>query len=282
MKTYGQVLIDLENQITKQEMEKGAARLIMQHVLAKSGSDFFLFLNEESETTKVQEMQDILTKYLNYTPLQYLLGYTYFYGYKFKVNDKVLIPRFDTENLVELVLKKYNDVSSLIDVGTGSGNIAVVLAKKLKKCHVYASDISTEALEIAKKNAKENEADITFYAGDLLEPFIQNDIHVPLIVSNPPYVALDDKEVGSFVAGKEPALAIYARSNGLEVYERILKQVPSVLEKHGIMILEIGYKQAKDVTKLAKKYLGQDILVNVYQDINGLDRVIEIIKENGQ
>ncbi|MFA7101485.1 MAG: hypothetical protein WC196_07160, partial [Bacilli bacterium] len=116
MKTYGQVLIDLENQITKQEMEKGAARLIMQHVLAKSGSDFFLFLNEESEPEKVQEMQDILTKYLNYTPLQYLLGYTYFYGYKFKVNDKVLIPRFDTENLVELVLKKYNDVSSLIDV----------------------------------------------------------------------------------------------------------------------------------------------------------------------
>ena len=276
MNTYQNVLKEFEAQINKKEMETVAARLIMQHVLQKEGSDFFLFLNQAADPQKVKEMQELLNRYLNYTPLQYLFGYTYFYGLKFKVNEEVLIPRFDTENLVSVVLEEFKEATALIDVGTGSGNIAVVLALKMPDCKVYACDISEGALKVARENATANKATVYFKAGNLLEPFIEEGIQVPLIVANPPYIAIDDKEVGELVRNKEPSLALFARKNGLAIYEELFKQASKVLTPEGAVVVEIGYRQAEAIKELAYHYLGIKLEIKVHQDLNGLDRVVSI------
>ena len=214
------------------------------------------------------------TKRLNNNePVQYIVGNVDFYGYIFDVNKNVLIPRRETEELTEKVLKRIQEFTKLviIDVGTGSGAIAVTLSKKLDT-HVYASDISNDALEVAKKNSFNNEANVSFLQGDMLEPYIKNNIKVDVIVSNPPYIK-ENEVIEDVVKNNEPHLALYAKNDGLEFYESILKNAKKVLNDKFLIAFEIGESQANDVKDLAKKYLN-DVIVEIEKDLSDKDRFV--------
>lgn len=214
------------------------------------------------------------TKRLNNNePVQYIVGNVDFYGYIFDVNKNVLIPRRETEELTEKVLKRIQEFTKpvIIDVGTGSGAIAVTLSKKLDT-HVYASDISNDALEVAKKNSFNNEANVSFLQGDMLEPYIKNNIKVDVIVSNPPYIK-ENEVIEDVVKNNEPHLALYAKNDGLEFYESILKNAKKVLNDKFLIAFEIGESQANDVKDLAKKYLN-DVIVEIEKDLSDKDRFV--------
>ena len=210
-------------------------------------------------------------------PVQYIVGEVDFYGYLFKVNENVLIPRFETEQLVELTIdyikNLFDKVVDIVDLGTGSGCIAITLKKELD-CNIDAVDISNKALEIATINAKNNGTDIHFYLGDMLKPLNKR---YDVIISNPPYISYDEK-IMDIVKNNEPALALYADNNGLYFYEEILKNCKNYLNERFIIAFEIGYKQAEDIKKLALKYL-DNVKVIIHKDLNKLDRFVFIIGE---
>ena len=219
------------------------------------------------------DINDAIKRLERGEPVQYIVGNVDFYGYILNVNKNVLIPRRETEELVEEVIKRSKSFNNptIIDVGTGSGAIAISLSKELN-CHVYASDISNKALNVAKENAIKNNANITFLQGDMLKPFIDNKIKVDIIVSNPPYIK-EDEEIEDIVKNNEPNLALYAKNNGLEFYESILKDANKVLKEKYLIAFEIGKTQGNDIKLLINKYLG-NVKVEIKKDLSLNDRFI--------
>lgn len=218
-------------------------------------------------------INDAIKRLENGEPVQYVVGNVDFYGYVLNVNKDVLIPRRETEELVEEVMKRSKSFNNptIIDVGTGSGAIAISLSKELN-CHVYTSDISDKALKVAKENAIKNNANITFLQGDMLKPFIDNKIKVDIIVSNPPYIK-ENEEIENIVKNNEPHLALYAKNNGLEFYESILKDANKMLKDKYLIAFEIGKTQGNDIKLLAYKYLG-DVKVEIKKDLSLNDRFV--------
>ena len=207
-------------------------------------------------------------------PVQYIVGEVDFYGSIFKVNNNVLIPRFETEQLVELVIEYINDNFSkkvdILDIGTGSGCIAITLKKNLN-CNVSAIDISDSAIDVAKNNAKINNVDINIFKSDILNNV---DGKYDVIVSNPPYISYDE-EIMDIVKNNEPHNALYADNNGLYYYEEILKNCKKNLNDKFIIAFEIGSTQAKKIKEYANNYL-DNINVYVKKDLNNLDRFVII------
>lgn len=205
-------------------------------------------------------------------PIQYLIGYVDFYNTKLNVNEHVLIPRFETELLVDKAIKllKKKNYSNLIDLCTGSGAIAITLKKNLN-LEIDACDISDKALEVAKKNSLENNTDINFFKLDILKkaPTKKYDC----IISNPPYVKED--EYTSPETKYEPQIALYASNDGLEFYKRILSIAPSILNKNGTIIFEIGATQAEAIKKIAISYFPNS-QITIEKDYNNFDRFIFI------
>lgn len=208
-------------------------------------------------------------------PVQYIVGNVDFYGYNFKVNENVLIPRFETEELVEKTIKyinKYlNKKVDILDLGTGSGCIAITLKKELD-CNVDAVDISPKALEIAKLNAKNNNVDITFYEGDMLNPINKK---YDVIISNPPYIAYNE-EIMEIVKNNEPHTALYAEDNGLKYYKDIISNANKYLKEKSIIAFEIGEKQGKLILEYAKSYF-KDSIITIEKDMQNRDRFVFII-----
>lgn len=206
-------------------------------------------------------------------PVQYIVGNVDFYGYILDVNKNVLIPRRETEELVEEVIKRSKNFDSpvIIDVGTGSGAIAIALSKELN-CHVYASDISNDALRVTKENAEKTNSNITLYQGNMLEPYIKNDIKVDIIVSNPPYIK-ENEEIEDVVRNNEPSIALYAKNNGLEYYESIFKNASKILKDKYLIALEIGETQGEDVKKIALTYLN-NVKVEIKKDLSLKNRMV--------
>ena len=217
-------------------------------------------------------LEDAIKRLDNNEAVQYIVGNVNFYGYELDVNKNVLIPRRETEELVYEVINRSKNFNNpvIIDVGTGSGAIAITLSKELKS-HVYASDISPDALIAAKKNCTKTKADITFYEGDMLKPYIDNNIKVDIIVSNPPYIKLDE-EIEDVVKNNEPHLALYAQDNGLEYYKKILSTAKEILNDKFLIAFEIGNTQANDIKNIVKKYF-KDVKVEVKKDLSDNDRM---------
>ncbi|MBR3199150.1 MAG: peptide chain release factor N(5)-glutamine methyltransferase [Bacilli bacterium] len=228
------------------------------------------YLEKYLEKDKLKEGLKKLEKGL---PVQYIVGNVNFYGNTLKVNENVLIPRFETETLVEKTInyaKKYlKEPLKIIDLGTGSGAIAITLKKELNST-VDAIDISEKALEVAKENAKINKVDINFYKSDMLENVKGK---YDIIISNPPYIAKDE-EVEDVVKNNEPHIALYADNNGLEYYEKILKKAKNHLNKPGIIAFEIGMNQGRKIKNIASKYFDKII---IEKDLTQKDRYIFII-----
>lgn len=216
-----------------------------------------------------------IRQYKEGKPLQYIVGTAPFYDLTLKVNKDVLIPRFETEYLVEKTInyaKKYfSNKINILDIGTGSGAIAISLKKHLDS-NVTASDISAKALEIAKENAINNNAKITFIKSDIFENIKGK---FDIIISNPPYIAYDE-EIEDIVKNNEPHIALYAKDNGLYFYKKIINQAKKYLNKKSILAFEIGMTQGHSLKEYASIYF-KDSKIFVEKDLTGRDRYLFII-----
>lgn len=201
-------------------------------------------------------------------PTQYITQHQEFYGRDFRVTKNVLIPRPETELLVEAVLKLRPDSAEVIDVGTGSGCIAVTLALAGQRS-IIAVDVSSAALDVARQNAAVHDADVQFVEGDLLTSFA--DAAFDVVVSNPPYVPLQDAAgMQREVRDWEPSLALFAGSSGMNVYERLIPQARRALKSGGLLALEMGFGQAQALTSLVRDWHAVEVL----PDLAGIPRVL--------
>lgn len=251
------------------------ARLLLEAVCHTTRND--MLLNPDREVS-----QDECDNYVNYIterekriPLQHILGNQDFMGLEFYVNQHTLIPRQDTEILVETAMKDLHDGMRVLDICTGSGCILISLLHYSNDCVGVGIDISEEALVVAKANAEKllgEEKDYAFYCGDLFEALESNDKY-DIIVSNPPYIRTGVIEtLEPEVKDYEPMAALDGKEDGLYFYRRIINEVGEYLNREGMLFFEIGYDQAEDVSKLMtdKGF----VLVNVKKDYAGLDRVV--------
>lgn len=212
-------------------------------------------------------------------PVQYIVGNVDFFDLNLNVNENVLIPRFETEELVEKLIKYiteyFNYPIKILDMGTGSGCIALTLKKKLNNCTVDASDISIKALEVAKENATKNNLDVNF-----IESNIFNNINskYDCLVSNPPYIAYDE-EIMDIVKNNEPKNALYADNNGLYFYEQILKNVKDYLNEKNIIAFEMGEYQGEKIKNIALKYFPNSKVI-IEKDLQLRDRFVFIFNSN--
>ena len=233
---------------------------------------------ESEELVKVSKnIEKDYQKLLEGYPIQYLIGYVDFYGYKINVNENVLIPRYETEYLVEKTInyskKMFDGKLDILDLGTGSGAISIVLGKKLDS-NVTGVDISDKALEVARNNALQNNININFIKSDMLENVTGK---YDIVISNPPYIDSEEKIMDS-VKKYEPHLALYAKDNGLYFYKNILSNIKPYLKEKFIIAFEIGWWQGKLIETIAKEYF-EDSKVLTLKDLTNRDRYIFVINE---
>lgn len=233
---------------------------------------------ESVELVKVSKnIEKDYQKLLDGYPIQYLIGYVDFYGYKINVNENVLIPRYETEYLVEKTMnyskKMFDSKLDILDLGTGSGAISIALGKKLDS-NVTGVDISDKALEVAKNNALQNNININFIKSDMLENVTGK---YDIVISNPPYIDSEEKIMDS-VKKYEPHLALYAEDNGLYFYKNILSNIKPYLKEKFIIAFEIGWWQGKLIETIAKEYF-EDSKVLTLKDLTNRDRYIFVINE---
>jgi release factor glutamine methyltransferase len=215
-------------------------------------------------------------------PLQYITGESWFNGRKFKVAPGVLIPRLDTEFLMQIFIEKTRDYQDLtvIDVGTGSGILAINAALELPSIRIIATDISEPALEIARENARRFEVQerIEFVHSDLLEDLIHYDLNSDLfLVSNPPYIKLDDPHIEASVKEYEPAQALFARDNGLEYYKKIIQQSNFFEDNLKGIFFEVGFTQGQTVKNMLQSKYPEP--VSILTDMTGKERVVYMLRE---
>ena len=223
-------------------------------------------------------MDEIIKKINNDYPIQYLIGDVDFYGYTIKVDERALIPRFETEGLVDNLIKLIKTQTNyhalkILEIGTGSGCIAITLSKELDTT-VDALDISKDAIDLASSNAVLNNANVNFALGDIKNCTISKKYNI--LVSNPPYVKYD--EPVDPATKYEPQNALFALNNGLEFYEIILKRSKEFLKSKNIIAFEIGCTEGQDITNIAKSYY-PNAYIQVKKDLAGKDRYIFIINE---
>lgn len=222
------------------------------------------------------KLEDGIKRLNNGEPVQYIVGNVDFYGYKINVNKNVLIPRFETEELIfktiNLIKKNLNENIKVLDIGTGSGCISIALKKEIPGLDITAVDISEDALVVAKNNALENNCEINFIKSDL---FNNIDDKYDLIISNPPYISYDE-QIMDIVKKNEPHLALYAKNNGLYFYEEIIKNSSNYLNDKNIIAFEIGYLQANEIKKMTHKYYPNANII-IEKDMQEKDRFVFII-----
>lgn len=258
---------------------KAFTRLIMERVCDIQPHQFLLCKDKELSGKEKEEIYNIVDRLTKYEPIQYIFGKTDFYGFEFQVNPSVLIPRPETEELVEMIVREYlgKDVA-ILDIGTGSGCIAITLKKLLKDADVSAIDISPEALKVAERNAMNNRVSVFFYERNILEPFrtgdsLEEDFDV--IVSNPPYVMEKEKaEMEKNVLDYEPQLALFVSDNDPLIYYRnIARFAEQKLKKKGYLYFEINSKLGNEVVEMLRLLEFKN--VELIQDLSGNDRFVK-------
>ena len=249
------------------------AKILLAFVLCKTKEYLLINQNEEINKDIIKIYETNIEKIINGFPIQYITNKKEFMGLDFFVNESVLIPRNDTEILVEEslnIIKKHN-MHEILDLCTGSGVIAVSIAKNIENAKIIATDISEEALKIAEKNAMQNEVSkrILFKKSDM---FNDIDCLFDLVISNPPYIEEKTIKKLSNEVQKEPQIALNGGKDGLKFYRIIANNAKKVLRKNGYLLLEIGYNQKNDVIKI----LDNSKYKNIYskKDLEGNDRII--------
>lgn len=277
--TYREVLKIAQEQCEKEGIIAQSAVFLLLELSEMESHNLYYEYDNEMDDELNKRFQEALQRLLKQEPLQHILGYEYFYGYKFKVNEDVLIPRPETEELVANVLADYDEYFHgqkvcAIDVGSGSGAIAISLKKEEDNLQMYASDISEKAVAIAKENAQALGVDVTFLVGDMLQPFIDANIKVDILVSNPPYIPVEEQMEKS-VVDFEPHVALFGGEDGLKFYRMIFENAHKVIKEKAILAFEMGYNQKEAMEEEARKYFPTDRMETV-KDLNGKNRMFFI------
>lgn len=250
------------------------AELLLCYVLGTSRA--LLLAHDDMEATEVQieAYQGMIMQYQSGAPLQYMLGTTDFMGLELQVTPAVLIPRFDTECLVERALQLLEPIlqPTVLDICTGSGAIAIAISHYKKDAVVYAGDLSAEALRVATQNNAQCGTTVRFRQGNLLEPFSDLQGKVDLLISNPPYVTTEEMQVLPEDVRQEPRMALWGGEDGLYFYRKIVAAAVTQLNSNGWLAFEVGWQQGDAVRQLLLDHGFDD--VKILQDWQGLDRVV--------
>lgn len=256
--------------------------VLLEYILGKKRADLYCDYGCRLSAGEMARLRRYVEERLDRKPLWHLVGAVEFYGLSMRVNDRVLIPRPETELLVERALEELgrlprHRVRYVADIGTGSGNIAIAVARSARGVFVYATDLSTEALAVAESNARAHgvEGEISLLSGDLLDPFTGGERgRLDMIVSNPPYVSdADWADLPPEVREREPRLALHGGADGLGCLRRLVDGAPSALVPGGVLLLEVGSGQASRVGEMMKR-AGAYVRIEVHRDYAGIERVV--------
>jgi len=269
-----QIFKDFEEKLIAQGEEAESLSFVYRSLKNLSFTDFVLTLQQEVTEEEKQFVEEIFKKLAEHIPAQYIIGHAEFFGMELKVDERVLIPRPETEELVEFILaENLKDNLKVLDIGTGSGAIALALAKNRPDWSVTAADISQDALDLSLENANAQNLNLSFIKSDC---FSEISSKYDIIVSNPPYISREDQEeVGLNVLHSEPHLALFADEDGLAIYRRIAEDSKDYLNDGGKIYLEIGYKQGQNVPALFMENLPEK-RVRTLKDQFGQDRMVVI------
>ena len=263
--------------LTEKDLDAHAARILMEFITNKPGASLLADFRELLTVEEHKAFWDKTTELLEGKPVQYIIGFEYFYGLPLYVDENVLIPRPETEELVYGALERSRRIFDkqtikVADIGTGSGAIAVSFKKEWPEALVTATDISEGALAVAKRNASANDADVRFVQGDMAEPI--SDEKWDVILSNPPYIAHDEAQyMSATVLAHEPHGALFADDEGLFFYQKLAETLPLLMNRPALIGVEIGYLQGQAVHKLFEEMFPTATIQTV-KDINGKDRMI--------
>lgn len=280
MRTYREVLKKAQIEMVKADRGEQAAFLYLLELTNKEAHNLYMEYDEEMDETAIQTFEEGVNRLIAGEPLGHVLGFEWFYGYRFKVNEDVLIPRPETEELVANILAAYDEYFSnevnvtAVDIGTGSGAIAISVKKEETNIHMMATDISEKAAKVAKENAIEHKAEVATLVGDMLQPLIDRDIKVDILISNPPYIPQHETMEDS-VVNYEPHVALFGGEDGLKFYRIIFETAPSILKDKAMLAFEMGYDQKETLSALAKEYF-PSARIEVMKDINGKNRMLFI------
>jgi len=274
--TYREVLKWASSFLETCRREPIAAELLLKERLNWTKTDIMMHLNEEMPSdVKHQLLQDV-SNHGSGMPVQQILGYGWFYERKFKVTKDTLIPRPETEEIVDNFLKgtSPDQKLSVLDIGTGSGIIGITIKKERPLFEVTATDLSSRALSVAQENAAILQAEVRFLAGDLTRPVKGETFDV--IISNPPYISDDEiSYMDESVLHYEPHLALFADNDGLAIYQRLAEETPAILNQGGEIFLEIGFKQGKKVREIFQQAFPK-AKVTIEKDMSRNDRLIRV------
>ncbi|MBV8389956.1 MAG: peptide chain release factor N(5)-glutamine methyltransferase [Mucilaginibacter sp.] len=284
MKTVRQVSAEFADQLSTiydSNEVNSLCMMVLENIVNISSAKIKAFPETEISTSESEAITNILTRLTTGEPIQYILGYAEFYGLTFKVNPSVLIPRPETEELVDWIISSVGRselaVGKFLDIGTGSGCIPISLKKNLPGAQVSAIDISPEALQTAKENAELNEVNVNFILDNILNP-VNNSLlttHYSLIISNPPYVTLEDKKLmHTNVTDFEPHAALFVpKDDPLIFYKAIAEFASTHLEKGGLLFFEINENYGKQIVEI----LFSKVFTNIElrKDMSGKDRMVK-------
>lgn len=268
-----------KTEILLDESQKDAnvAKVLLYHLANKEPHQLYMMMDEEVDPQLEKEFNACIQIYLDGKPVQYIKGVENFFGRDFKVNENVLIPRYETEELVEQVLYRIDDYFAdyqsidCCDVGTGSGAISISVALEEPRINMIATDISSLALEVARENASCLNAKVEFRQGDLLEPLEDNKFDI--FLSNPPYIP-QEQNIESIVKDNEPHVALFGGNDGLYFYRKIFKDVKRYLKDKALLGFEIGFDQRELIENAVREQF--DDAFEIIKDINGKDRMLFI------
>lgn len=278
MKTYGEVINIADQQILTVS-EYSEARYLMRELCENNNIDLYTNLDNFVDEDINKTFQEGVRRLINEEPVAHILGYSWFYGRKFTVNDDVLIPRAETEQLVLntiLEVEEYFDTFDLklLDLACGSGAIGISLKLEESDLDVSISDISADALKVAKLNADQLNASVNVYESDMLDVMITSNQKYDVIVCNPPYI-LNDESLQNSVKDFEPHLALFGGVDGLDFYRQVLNESKQVLNSPGILAFEMGYDQKETLShEILKVY--PNAKLKHFKDYANLDRMIFI------
>ena len=278
--TVRELIRQSEAMLDETNKDCNVAKVLFYHLANKEPHQLYLMMDEEVDEKLYDAFQAGMKRYMAGEPIQYIKGKETFFSRDFIVNENVLIPRYETEELVENILYKIDDYVDdydsidLCDVGTGSGAIAISLALEEPKLKVTATDISEEALEVARLNARELSAQVDFYQGDMLKPLIERNIKVDIFVSNPPYIP-NEQEIENVVKDNEPHVALFGGNDGLYFYRKIFSQVHEVIKERALLAFEMGFDQRELMSEAVEHYF-PNVPYEIIKDINGKDRMLFI------
>lgn len=280
MITWHQLLQEGKERLYQANQSDQAALLLLNELCSHRNINLYVVMDEPVNEQVQTDYLEAIHRMEKGEPLGYVLGYENFYGYDFIVNEDVLIPRPETEELTGQVLMLCDDVLEKIehpvvfDVATGSGAIGITLSLEEPRLDVYASDISQKALEVAYMNNEKLGGRVVFVQGDMLQPFVDRNMHCDVLVCNPPYIPQEEK-LDHGVVDYEPNVALFGGEDGLYFYRSVFKNAHKVLNENGIMAFEMGYDQGERLSALAKQYF-PEADVQVLQDISQKDRILVV------